>query len=68
MTDLDVLLAVAGLAVTVLVVAGMILVTPRGTVDALDDATDPQGAELTRADASDPAPTAVRRPAAHVAE
>jgi hypothetical protein len=66
MTDLDVLLAVAGLVVTVLVVAGMILVTPRGTVDALNDATDPQGAELTRADASDPAPR--RRPTAHVAE
>src|SRR4051812_6209712 len=44
MTDLDVLLAVAGLAVTVLVVAGMILITPRGAVDAFDDVTDPQGA------------------------
>jgi hypothetical protein len=61
MTDLDVLLAVAGLAVTVLVVAGMILVTPRGAVDAFDDATDPQGAQLSRADAIDPAPTAARR-------
>jgi hypothetical protein len=66
MTDLDVLLAVAGLVVTVLVVAGMILVTPRGTVDALNDATEPPGGELTRADASDPAPR--RRPTAHVAE
>lgn len=37
MTDLDVLLAVAGLTVTVLVVAGMILITPRGAVDAFDD-------------------------------
>ena len=61
MTGLDVVLAVAGLAVTVLVVAGMILITPRGTVDALDDETDPQGAELSRADAIDPAPTAARR-------
>ena len=34
MTGLDVLLAVAGLAATALVVAGMILITPRGTVDA----------------------------------
>jgi hypothetical protein len=51
MTDLDVLLAVAGLAVTVLVVAGMIFITPRGTVDTFDDVTDPQGAELSRADA-----------------
>ena len=57
MTDLDVLLAVAGLAVTVLVLTGMILITPRGTV-AVDDVTDPQGAELSRADAIDPDPTA----------
>jgi hypothetical protein len=33
MTSLDVLLAVAGLAATALVVAGMILLTPRGTVE-----------------------------------
>jgi hypothetical protein len=53
MTDLDVLLAVAGFVVTVLVVAGMILITPRGTVDAFDDdVADPQGAELSRADAA----------------
>ena len=57
MTDLDVLLAVAGLAITVLVLTGMILVTPRGTV-AVDDVTEPQGAELSRADAIDPAPRA----------
>jgi hypothetical protein len=65
MTDLDVLLAVAGLAVTVLVVAGMILITPRGMVEVSDDVTDPQGAELSRAElipglaseaAQDPAP------------
>lgn len=62
MTDLDVLLAVAGLTVTVLVVAGMILITPRGTVDAFDDVTDPQGAELSRADGIALAPyTAARR-------
>ena len=61
MTDLDVLLAVAGLTVTVLVVAGMILITPRGTVDASDDVTDPQGGELSRADATGPAQTAARR-------
>jgi hypothetical protein len=68
MTDLDVLLAVAGLVVTVLVVAGMVLITPRGTVDAFDDVSDPQGAELSRADASELAPTAEGRPAARVAE
>ena len=62
MTDLDVLLAVAGLTVTVLVVAGMILITPRGAVDAFDDVTDPQGAELSRADAIDASSyTAARR-------
>jgi hypothetical protein len=61
MTDLDVLLAVAGLAVTVLVVAGMILVTPRGAVDAFEDVTDPQGVELSRADAIDLSHTAARR-------
>ena len=35
MTGLDVLLAVAGLAATALVVAGMILLTPRGTGPAI---------------------------------
>ncbi len=68
MTGLDVLLAVAGLAVTVLVVAGMILITPRGAVDAFDDMTDPQGAALSRADAIDPAHMGARRPKAHVGE
>ena len=61
MTDLDVLVAVAGLTVTVLVVAGMILITPRGTVDAFEDVTDPQGAELSRADAIDLSHTAAGR-------
>lgn len=61
MTDLDILLAVAGLTVTVLVVAAMILITPRGAGDAFDDVTDPQGAELSRADATRPAHTAARR-------
>jgi hypothetical protein len=49
MTGLDILLAVAGLAATLLVVAGMILLTPRGSVDALDGATDAQGSELSQA-------------------
>jgi len=51
MTALEVLLAVAGLIATLLVVAGMILVTPRGAIDASDDVTDPQGEELSQADA-----------------
>ena len=54
MTELDVLLAVAGLTATLLVVAGMILVTPRGAIDAFDDVTDSQGEELSQADAIDP--------------
>jgi hypothetical protein len=53
MTDLDVLLAIAGFAVTALVVAGMILITPRGEVDVDEDAGS-QGAELSRADAREP--------------
>ena len=60
MTDLDVLLAVAGLTVTVLVVAGMILLTPRGAVSVFDDVTDPQDAVLSRADAIDPSHAAAR--------
>jgi len=51
MTALDILLAVAGLFATVLVVVGMILITPRGAVDVHDAATDPQGEELSRAPA-----------------
>ncbi len=33
MTGLDLLLAVAGVTVTMLVIAGMILITPRGQVE-----------------------------------
>ena len=54
MTELDVLLAVAGFTATLLVVAGMILVTPRGAIDAFDDVEDPQGDQLSRADAPEP--------------
>ncbi len=61
MTDLDVLLAVAGLIVMVLVVAGMILITPRGTVDAAGETTDPQGPGPSRAGATGPGHTAARR-------
>jgi hypothetical protein len=50
MTALEVLLAVAGLVVFLLVVAGMVLLTPRGT-EPLDAAVrGPQGADLSRAD------------------
>ena len=60
MTALDVLVAVAGFAVTALVVAAMILMTPRGEVDLYGDATDTQGSELSRADAEKPAHTTAR--------
>jgi hypothetical protein len=51
MTSLDVLLAVAGSIVTVLVIAGMILITPREKVDLHADGTDPQGSNLSGAEA-----------------
>ena len=38
MTGLDLLLAVAGGAVTIMVVVGMILITPRGQVEAVSEA------------------------------
>jgi hypothetical protein len=49
MTALDILIAVAGLVATMLVVAGMILITPRGVVGLHDEATDGQGTDLSRA-------------------
>lgn len=53
MTDLEWILAAIGLMVTVLVVAGMILLTPRGEVE-LDrrESLNGQGAELSRAELS----------------
>jgi len=60
MTGLDILLAVAGLTATLLVVAGMILVTPRGSIDTFDEAADPQGEALSRVDGSAPAVPARR--------
>jgi hypothetical protein len=50
MTALEVLLALAGLVVTVLVVAGMILITPHGEVQLDDSVGEQQGANLSRAD------------------
>jgi hypothetical protein len=57
MTSLDVLLGVAGFVATALVVAGMILLTPRGEVEVHDDATESQGAQLSRADLPTAAPS-----------
>ncbi len=58
MTGLELLLALAGVVVTVLVVAGMILITPRGEVQLGGDMGDPQGADLSRSDGPEhePAP------------
>jgi len=44
MTSLDTLLAVAGVAVTLLVVAAMILITPRGTVPVRQSESNLSGA------------------------
>jgi len=51
-TGLEVLLALAGCGVTVLVVAGMILITPRGEVEVHTEGDDPAGSNLS------PAPSA----------
>ena len=56
MTGLELLLAVAGLLVTVLVVAGMILITPRGAVSIHAGAADSHTANLSGAEAADPPP------------
>ena len=58
MTGLELLLALAGVVVAVLVVAGMILITPRGEVQLDGEMRDSQGADLSRADApeQEPAP------------
>jgi hypothetical protein len=62
MSSLDILLAIAGFGATALVVAGMILLTPRGEVDVHDDATNSQGAQLSRADAPAKAAGALSAP------
>src|SRR4051794_39617683 len=48
-TGLDVVLAVAGAVATLLVIAGMILITPRGGVDTAQEAPNAQGTDLSRA-------------------
>ena len=49
MSPVEVLLAVAGFTVTALVVAGMILLTPRGQVPVHTDGDDPQRSNLSGA-------------------
>jgi hypothetical protein len=48
--------------VTVLVVAAMILITPRGQVDLHGDENDPQGSDLSRAQAPNRPAHAPTRP------
>lgn len=61
MSGLDVLLGVAGGGVTTLVVAGMILLTPRGKIAVHAEGDDAEGSNLspTRAP-DDPAPVPAR--------
>jgi hypothetical protein len=61
-------LAVAKLIVTVLVVAGMSLITPRGEVDLFGDAIESQGTELSRADAMSPVYAVARRSESRVGQ
>ena len=56
--SVNVLLAVAGAVATLLVIAGMILITPRGEVDMEEQAPGSQGADLSRADVGDIPPRA----------
>ena len=64
MTGLDLLLAVAGVAVTVMVIAGMILITPRGQVEAdreVDDGADVVPGLDGRRPRPEPTPRVARR-------
>ena len=49
MSAIEIVLAVAGFIVTALVVAGMILLTPRGQVPVHVDGDDPQHSNLSGA-------------------
>lgn len=77
MSDLDLLLAVAGAVVTLLVVAGMVLIAPRGQVEEAPDdvATARAGASPGTASAPgstdrhlqlDPAPAPIADPGVRV--
>ena len=47
MSGFEVLIAIAGVVVTVLVVVGMILITPRGVVEVHTEGEDPEGSNLS---------------------
>jgi hypothetical protein len=56
MSEIEILLAIAGFIVTALVVAGMILLTPRGQVPVHVDGDDPHHSNLSDATAPRPIP------------
>jgi hypothetical protein len=56
MSAVEVLLAVAGFTVTALVVAGMILLTPRGQVPVHREGDDPESSNLSPATTPRPVP------------
>ncbi len=53
MSGVEILLAVAGTVVTLLTVAGMILITPRGEVAVHAEDADPHGSPLSPRPAPD---------------
>jgi len=55
MSNLEILLAIAGFVVTTLVIAGMILLTPRGQVPVRAEEDHPENANLSAAAAAAPA-------------
>lgn len=63
MSEIEILLAIAGFIVTALVVAGMILLTPRGQVPVHAEGDDPHDSNLSDATAprAVPAPREVVR-------
>ena len=54
MNALEIVLAVAGLGVTAMVIAAMILLTPAGQVDVHTAGTDAQGSNLSPTSAPSP--------------
>ena len=47
MNGVEVLIGIAGVVVTILVMVGMILITPRGVVEVHTEGEDPEGSNLS---------------------
>ena len=60
--SLDVVIGLLGVIVTVLVVVGMILITPRGVVDLRAQATDSQSPDVRQAEAPEGSSRVPARP------